>query len=177
MRYMLPVGNHLVSCFKHVIMNRLQLKLQQLQQLPAFLRPWARTKAIGSAIPFVGTAGIEVLELTPQRTVFRIGNRRKVQNHIHQVHAGATALLAETATGLALGMNIPDERLPLIKQFTVEYVRRSQGAITAEATFPAGVDFNQPKGEVEIPVRITDETGTEVVQGRYLWAWITKEKR
>ena len=41
-----------------------------------------------------------------------IAHRRKVQNHIGGVHATATALLAETATGMVVGMNLPDEKLP-----------------------------------------------------------------
>ena len=158
-------------------MNRLQRRLSQLDRLPPFIRHVARNWAIGKAIPFVGTAGIEVVELTPNRVVLALPNRPKVRNHIRQIHAAATALLAETATGLSLGLNIPDERLPLLKHMALDYTRRSEGRLTATATFPEGVDFTQPKGDVEIPVRVVDETGTEIVSTRYVWAWITKEPK
>ncbi|MFX6755288.1 DUF4442 domain-containing protein, partial [Acinetobacter baumannii] len=69
----------------------------------------------GNVVPFVGTSGLRYEELTYNRVVVSVRNRRKVQNHIKSVHAAAMALLAETASGFVVGMNLPDDRIPLIK--------------------------------------------------------------
>lgn len=80
-----------------------------------------------------------------------IRNRRPVQNHINGVHAAAMALLAETATGFVVGMNLPDDKLPLIKSLKVDYLKRTKGDMRAVATLtPEQVQLvrTTPKGEV-----------------------------
>lgn len=51
----------------------------------------------------------------------------KVQNHIGGVHACGMALAAESATGILMGMNVPDSRLPLCKSMTIDFKRRAEG--------------------------------------------------
>lgn len=58
----------------------------------------------------------------------------RVQNHIKGVHACGMALLAESATGAAFGMNLPDEALPLLKSMSIDYVRVAKGDLRAIAT-------------------------------------------
>ena len=65
------------------------------------------TAAIGRVIRFAGHAGIQVLELRPERVHLRLENRRQVRNHIGGVHAAAMALLAESATGYIVGLSLP----------------------------------------------------------------------
>ena len=51
------------------------------------------------------------------------------------------ALAAESATGFVLGMNLPADKLPLIKTMHVDYVRRARGSIRAEASLtPEQID-------------------------------------
>ena len=40
-------------------------------------------------------------------------NNRRIQNHIGGLHACSMALAAESATGMVVGMNVPDTHLPL----------------------------------------------------------------
>ncbi|MGL4807495.1 MAG: DUF4442 domain-containing protein, partial [Giesbergeria sp.] len=80
--------------------NRLARTMGQLDRVPAAVRPWARNLVLRRAVPFTGTAGLQYLELTPQRVEVAVANQRRVQNHIHGVHAAAMTLLAETATGM-----------------------------------------------------------------------------
>ena len=93
--------------------NRLVRSLQQLNSVPGFARPWARNLVLRRAVPFTGTAGLEFVEMTPQRVEIAITNHKRVQNHIQGVHAAAMTLLAETATGMVVGMNVRDDCLPL----------------------------------------------------------------
>lgn len=62
--------------------------------------------------------------------VVTIKNRRRVQNHIGGLHACGMALAAESATGIVVGMNVPDSAIPLCKSMKVNFVRRCEG------TFP-----------------------------------------
>jgi acyl-coenzyme A thioesterase PaaI-like protein len=53
-----------------------------------------------------------------------LANERAVQNHIGSVHASAMNLLAETATGMVVGMNVRDDCLPLAKSLTMDFRKR-----------------------------------------------------
>ncbi|MFX8293371.1 DUF4442 domain-containing protein, partial [Acinetobacter baumannii] len=66
-------------------MNRLQRTLAALDGLPAPLRGAARNLALRRAVPLTGTAGLDFVALTPERSEIRIANRRPVQNHIRGV--------------------------------------------------------------------------------------------
>ena len=106
-------------------------------------------------------------------------NKNKVQNHIGQIHAAATTLLAETASGMAVGMNIPDDKLPLMKNLTVKFIKRSQGQQRAIASL-TNDQIKQiretEKGEVNVAVKVTDETEDEVVIVEMIWAWVLKKR-
>ncbi len=160
--------------------NQLSRTLSKLQGLPDGLRPWLMSFLLGNVVPFVGTASLRFDEVTSKRVVVRIRNRRKVQNHIKGVHAAAMALLAETATGFCVGMNLPDDKLPLIKSLKVDYLKRAQGDMTAVAELrPEQVQMitTMDKGEVTVPVTITDESGGEPIQCEMVWAWVPKARR
>lgn len=159
--------------------NKLARTVAGLQRLPSGLRTWVTSFALGRVVPFVGTASLRYEELTSQRVVVSIRNQRKVQNHIQGVHAAAMALLAETATGFCVGMNLPDDKLPLIKTMKIDYVRRSQGDMVATAQLrPEQVRqiATQDKGEVTVPVTITDASGREPIHAEMTWAWVPKKK-
>jgi acyl-coenzyme A thioesterase PaaI-like protein len=158
--------------------NQLTRTVAKLQGLP-LIGAWATSWALGRVVPFVGTAGLRYEVITPQRVVVRIRNQRKVQNHIQGVHAAAMALLAETATGFCVGMNLPDDKLPLIKTMKIDYVRRSQGDMVATAQLrPEQIQqiLTQDKGEVTVPVTITDASGESPIQAEMLWAWVPKKR-
>ena len=108
-----------------------------------------------------------------------VANRRKVRNHIGGVHAAAMVLLAETATGFCVGMNVPDDKVPLIKSMKVDFVRRAVGGLTATARLEASqIDqmHAQDKGEILVPVVLTDESGQQPIHAEMLWAWVPKRK-
>jgi len=88
------------------------------------------------------------------------------------------ALLAETATGFVVGMNLPDDKLPLIKSLKVDYQKRTKGDMRAVATLSneqIQLIRTTPKGEVLVPVVVTDESGQEPIQCEMLWAWVPKK--
>ena len=159
--------------------NNLNRTLAKLQKMPTFMRGFMRDFAIGRFVKFVGTAGIHFEKMTCNEVAVTLPNKNKVQNHIGQIHAAATTLLAETASGMVVGMNIPDEKLPLMKNLSVKFIKRSQGQQKAVATLTEQ-QIKQiretDKGEVNVSVKVTDETQEEVVITEMIWAWVLKKK-
>lgn len=159
--------------------NQLSRTAALFDPLPAGMRQWALSKVLGRVVPYIGTSGLRFEELSAQRVVVSVRNRRKVRNHIHNVHAAAMALLAETATGFCVSMNLPDDKLPLIKTLKVDYLKRTQGDMRAVASLtPQQIDQirSQDKGEVTVPVAITDASGTEPIVAEMIWAWVLKQR-
>lgn len=159
--------------------NRLARTLAKLERVPAFLRPWVRNKVMGRAVPFTGTAGLNYVQMTPQRVEIAVANVRRVQNHIQGVHAAAMALLAETATGMVVGMNVRDDCLPLAKTLHIDFKRRAQGGLRAVATLSdaqRALMQQSDKGEVNVTVQVSDESGEQPIQCEFIWAWIPTPK-
>ncbi|NCT84895.1 MAG: DUF4442 domain-containing protein [Comamonadaceae bacterium] len=160
-------------------MNRLQRTLAKLDGLPAPLRGAARNFALRRAVPFTGTAALDFAVLTPERSEIRVANRRRVQNHIAGVHAAAMALVAETATGMVVGMNVRDDCLPLCKSLHVNFRKRATGGLVARAQLTEAqrdLMARETKGEVQVAVTVTDEAGIEPIECEFVWAWVPKEK-
>jgi acyl-coenzyme A thioesterase PaaI-like protein len=160
--------------------NAMTRRLAQLRFLPEAVRMRVVSQILGRYVPYVGHSGLLYEELTPERVVVSIRNRRPTRNHIGNVHAAAMALLAETATGFVVAMNLPDDRLPLIKSFTVDFRKRTKGDMRAVATLSAEQIAHiqaTPKGELAVPVTVTDATGGEPIHCTMLWAWIPKKPK
>ena len=157
--------------------NRLARTLSKLDALPAALRPLARNAVLRRAVPFTGTAKLDFLRLDTQVAEIAIANRRPVQNHIGSVHAAAMGLLAETATGMVVGMNVRDDCLPLCKSMQVAFKKRATGALKAQAVLSETqrqLMQAEPKGEVLVQVTVTDEAGLNPVECEFVWAWVPK---
>lgn len=88
-------------------------------------------------------------------------------------------LLAETATGFMTGLTVPDNRIIVIKSMKLEYLKQASGDMKAIATFTdEQVEFikNNEKGDINVPVVITDGKGIETVKATMIWAWAPKRK-
>ncbi|MCP9766577.1 DUF4442 domain-containing protein [Lacihabitans sp. LS3-19] len=160
-------------------MNKLSRQIHKLNAFPAFIRPWFTNFIIGRAVKLIGTCGIKFETLNPYEVAIFLENKIKVRNHIGQIHAVASSLLAETATGIVVGMSIPDDKIPLIKDMSVKFIKRSEGWQRAVAKLDdIQIDKlkNEPKGEFIVPVKVIDQTGEEVILAEMNWAWITKKK-
>lgn len=160
--------------------NRLNRAIAKVNKAPKPLQHWLRDRSIGRAVPMIGTAGIKFEKMTCEEVILNLPNRKKVQNHIQQIHAAASVLLAESASGMIVGMNIPDDKLPLMKSLSSKFIKRSQGAqiaIAALTTQQIEQIRTTDKGEVNVSVQLLDSTGSEVVITEMIWAWIPKQKR
>ena len=153
--------------------------LRKLDRLPKTLRQPALSLLLGRLVPFVGTAKLSIEEVSQERVVISIHNRRRVRNHLRGIHAAAMALLAETATGFAVAMHVPDDKIPVIKTLKIDYVKRAQGDLRAVAELgPEQVAriISEEKGEVRVPVSVTDESGRSPIECDAVWAWVPKKR-
>jgi acyl-coenzyme A thioesterase PaaI-like protein len=159
--------------------NRLARVVARLSSLPPALRRFAVTRAFTLQVKFAGTGAVRILELEEGRAVLQMRNLRKVQNHIGTIHASAMGLLGESATGIVLGMTLPDDKVPLMKSTHIDYVRRANGALRAEATLPPEMRARvlaEERGDFAVPVRVTDESGEEPIKCQFVWAWVPRKK-
>lgn len=157
--------------------NRMTQMVERLSRFSPTLRYFLLSKSFGRVVPFFGTAGIRIEELSHSQVVMTLQNRRKVQNHIHTVHAAAMTLLAESATGILMGMNVPDDKYMVIKSLHVDFQKKASGAMKAVATLtPEQVRSaqNDAEGEILVSVSVSDASGNEPVACQMLWAWKPK---
>ena len=160
--------------------NRLERQLARLDDAPAFARTWFRSVVMRRAVPFTGTAGLDFLQMTTSSVEIGIRNEKKVQNHIGGIHASAVNLLAETATGMVVGMNVRDDCIPLAKELKMAFKKRATGAMRAVATLTdeqRALMRASDKGEVKVAVTVTDEAGVHPVECEFVWAWVPSGPR
>ncbi len=138
------------------------------------------TQAVGEVIPFVSTAGCFIEAYTPTRVAVRLDNRTAVQNHLGGLHAAALALLAETASGLVVALNVPPASDPLLRTMDVSFERFARQAVEAEATLAdeaAEHIQSRPIGRVDVDVRLTaPEDDETLVSSQLQWAWLPEER-
>ncbi|WP_448681433.1 DUF4442 domain-containing protein [Pseudomonas nicosulfuronedens] len=157
--------------------NRLALAAHLIQRLPRRLHEPLLSRLFCSQVRFAGTAGVRIQQLSDNEVRMSLANHRRARNHIGGVHAAAMALLAESASGCMVGMNLPDHKLPLIKTLKVDYLRRASGGLRAIATLQPEqrrAMLEQDKGEALILVTLLDDTGGEPVRCEMQWAWVMK---
>ena len=159
--------------------NRMMRLANKVSPLPERVRTLILSQAFGRIVPMVGTAHIRYERVTANEVICTLPNRRPMQNHIKGLHAAAMALLAETASGFVVGVNVPDDHLMLIKTMQVNYRKIAKGSLRAVATLTEAqrqLILTTPKGEVDVAVTVTDEAGNEPIECRMLWAWIPKKR-
>ncbi len=164
---------------KYKKLNRLSRAVVSLRKWPKSWRHWLLNFLIHRTVKFTGTAKINVELLDFSRSIMTLKNRAKVQNHIGSIHAAAMALLAETATGLIVGMNVPDDRIPVLKSMTIHYLKRARGDMRAEAKlFPEQIAQmrTEAKGDFIVQVKVTDAEGKEPIACSMNWAWTPKRR-
>ncbi|MEK6202736.1 MAG: DUF4442 domain-containing protein [Psychrobacter sp.] len=163
------------------INNQFSKLLSVTKYLPAGARSSILSKAFGKVVPYVGTTGIYYETVEPNQVVVSLNNGKAVQNHIGSIHAVAITLLAETATGFILGLNLPSDRVLLIKSYSVNFyrpIKKGQMAAIASLSDEQRLDIlNTPKGEMVIPCVIHDresDSERDPIVVEMTWAWIPK---
>ena len=148
--------------------------------VPSPLRRPLVTRAVGEVIPFVRTAGCFLEAYTPGEVTVRLDNREDVQNHLGGLHAAALALLAETATGLVVALNVPDGSSPLLRTMDLSFDRFAQDVAQATATLTTEEQDTirgRPIGQLGVDVRLAvPDAEDPLVEGQLKWAWLPEDR-
>lgn len=158
--------------------NRLSRAVNLINHLPRRVQPALLSLLFASQVRFAGTARVRINSLTQQQAYLTLRDRNRVRNHVGSIHAAAMALLAESATGFLVGMNVPDTHLLLIKTLRVDYNKRAIGSLRAVATLTTeqlSAVATQPRGEVTVQVEVTDESGQSPIACEMIWAWLPRQ--
>ncbi len=155
----------------------LQKVYGQIDRLPPALKTRAFSVVFGRAVKYFRTSGLKFEWIEPNHAIVLIKNRTPVQNHIGTVHAVAMIMIAESATGALVGLNVPANAIPVIKRMEVDYRKRAVGDMRAEAMLTQeqiAMMQTQERGEVDVAVTITDGESKEPIFVRAIWAWTPK---
>ncbi len=116
--------------------------------------------ALGVAAPYTGSIRPLVEELRPGYARVIMRDRKAVRNHLKSIHAVALANLGELTGNLALMATLPDARDMIVTGFSIEYVKKARGTLTAECTIDA------PDGALELEPRVSirNSDGVEVAR-------------
>jgi acyl-coenzyme A thioesterase PaaI-like protein len=129
-------------------------------------------------VPWVGTVGIEFVEVTPERVVLRLPDDPGLRNHVGGPHAAMIFGVGETATGavtLAAFASTMERATPLPVRSEIAYQRIATGPLTAVAVLGrpaedvlAELDAGT-RPEFGIDVTITDDEGRETTRMTVVW--------
>lgn len=157
--------------------SMLQSVYSRLEKLPTPLKTRAMTLIFGRAVKYFRTSGCKFEWIETNHAIVSIKNKSAVQNHIGSVHAVAMLMVAESATGALVGLNVPANSIPVIKRMEVDYRKRSKGDMKAEAMLTQEQILamqTEEKGEVDVAVTVTDSENKEPIFVRAIWAWTPK---
>jgi acyl-coenzyme A thioesterase PaaI-like protein len=129
-------------------------------------------------VPWVGTVGIEFVEVSPGRVVLRLPDDPALRNHVGGPHAAMIFGVGETATGavtLAAFASTMERATPLPVRSEIAYQRIARGPLTAVAVLrrpAADVIAELESGarpEFDVDVTITDGEGRETTRMTVVW--------
>lgn len=160
--------------------NALADFVSSIAHYPGWLKYRIITFLFNHKVKLARTARLQVLSVDTHSVTFFQKNRKRVQNHIGGIHAASMALLAESATGFIVGINLPGDKLPLLKSLHVDYHKRTVGNMTAIAKLTDEQLERlktEDKGDMMVQVSVTDESGGEPIQCEMGWAWVPNKRQ
>lgn len=136
------------------------------------------TQLLPSLVPFIGTVGLRIDEITPGHAVATLPSRPEVHNHIGTCHAGAVYTLGESASGgvvLSLFADLLPGAFIALKTATVTHTKARAGDVVATAALVGDpretrAAYDQGgKADFDVDVRLT-VGDVEIAHVVYTWA-------
>ena len=135
---------------------------------PLPLGKQAFAKLIKLKIPYSGSMGAVVEELSDGHSVVTLHDRRAVRNHLDCVHAIALANLGELSSGLAMFHAIDGKAKGIVTDLHIEYLKKARGMLTATCDV-AVVPVSEPRTETVQGI-IRDKSGEVVAKVQATWS-------
>lgn len=145
--------------------DRILTAWRRLHRLPG--GTWIFSRLVGLMVPYTGTIGAHVRELSPGYARVTLRDRRHVRQHLGSVHAVALVNLGEVTSGLAMMMALSPGVRGIVTRIGAEYFKKARGRLTAEAR----VTVPEVSGPTEhtIQAEISDGSGGLVCRVTVLW--------
>lgn len=145
--------------------ERLLALWRRLSPLPG--GRWLFGLAVRLLIPYTGSVRPRVEVLEPGYARISIRQRRRLEQHLGSIHAIALANVAEFASGAAMSVSLPSGYRGIVTRFTMEYLKKARGVVTAEArtTLP---DLSA-EAEHDFVADVHDEAGDVVARATVRW--------
>jgi acyl-coenzyme A thioesterase PaaI-like protein len=125
---------------------------------------------LGRMVPYTGSMGARIEELSPGRAVASLRDRRSVRNHLGSVHAVALVNLGEVVTGLAVLTALPAGVRGNVTGLSAEYLKKARGRLTATARANAlGLERVSESRDVQVVAEIRDPADQLVARVTAHW--------
>ncbi|QDU65762.1 DUF4442 domain-containing protein [Engelhardtia mirabilis] len=129
--------------------------------------PAAFTRELFAAVPYSGSTGARVEELSPGQVRVTLEQHREVENHLNSIHAVALTNVGELASGLALITALPEGMRSIVIELSTRYLKKARGTLTAECRAPAVEAGEEAELEVEAPIRDSQGEVVALVTARW----------
>ena len=121
----------------------------------------------GKSVPYSGTIGATVLELSRGHTKLALRDRHAVRNHLGSIHAVALTNLGELASGLAMTTALPAGVRGIVLRIETVYTKKARGTLVCDCR----ANVPEVTGDVnhEVHAEIRDLDGDIVASVRVVW--------
>jgi len=115
---------------------------------------------VGRQARYTGTIGARVTHLESGYSAVEMSDRPAVRNHLKSVHAIALMNLGELCTGLTVMHQVDGRGRGIVKNLSMEYLKKARGTITAECR---SVVPSEPGDHDFIAEGVLKDEGGEIV--------------
>lgn len=92
---------------------------------------WIFNRLLRHSVPYSGSIHPQVKQLSSGFAVVSMKDQRKLQNHLHCIHAIALANLGELASGLAMLSALTPSTRAIVSHIEIDYIKKAHGRLTA----------------------------------------------
>jgi len=126
------------------------------------------SRAIGLWVPYSGSIGAVIEELSPGRCRLSMTDRRSIRNHLKSIHAMALANFGELTTGLAVVSALSSEQRAILTGYQIQYLKKSRGTLNAVCVVPPIPVEDQKPLEVQADIKNGDNEVVAQVKATWL---------
>lgn len=122
------------------MINRLKRIAKFLQKIPGGY--WILSRLVGFAVPYTGTMGANIIDVSDGSAIVSLPDRRRVRNHLNSIHALALGNLGELTATLALVTLCPEHGIFIPTKIETEYVKKARGLLLCSCDIPTDLPWD-----------------------------------